>query len=152
MENGTHYDARKCTAAQADLLELLDRGLKEGVIREAALQPRLEKVGLCDETIGKVYAKLKDMGIRVIPAGEEAECPPDLWQQLQGLMEQYGGSLSERQRHILRLRFGERKTLAETAEQFGVTRERIRQIESMTISLLFRRQQWARKKIRNFYE
>jgi RNA polymerase primary sigma factor len=50
------------------------------------------------------------------------------------------GELSERERKVVRLRFGledgEMHTLEEVGREFGVTRERIRQIESKTLAKL----------------
>ena len=50
------------------------------------------------------------------------------------------GLLSHRERHVLRLRFGlddgRPRTLEEVGQVFGVTRERIRQIESRTLAKL----------------
>jgi RNA polymerase primary sigma factor len=50
------------------------------------------------------------------------------------------GELSERERRVVRMRFGledgEMKTLEEVGKEFGVTRERIRQIESKTLAKL----------------
>ena len=50
------------------------------------------------------------------------------------------GLLSYRERHVLRLRFGlddgRPRTLEEVGQVFGVTRERIRQIESRTLAKL----------------
>ena len=50
------------------------------------------------------------------------------------------GELSERERKVVRLRFGlddgEMHTLEEVGKEFGVTRERIRQIESKTLAKL----------------
>ena len=50
------------------------------------------------------------------------------------------GELSERERKVVRLRFGledgEMRTLEEVGKEFGVTRERIRQIESKTLAKL----------------
>ena len=49
-------------------------------------------------------------------------------------------SLGERERKVLELRFGlrgeEPRTLEEVGQRFGVTRERIRQIEAKTLSKL----------------
>src|SRR5439155_20706043 len=48
--------------------------------------------------------------------------------------------LSEREQKVVRLRFGlddgQMRTLAEVGREFGVTRERIRQIESKTLAKL----------------
>jgi RNA polymerase primary sigma factor len=50
------------------------------------------------------------------------------------------GELSERERKVVRMRFGledgEMRTLEEVGREFGVTRERIRQIESKTLAKL----------------
>lgn len=89
------------------------------------------------------------------PIGEEADSqlgdfiedsgaivPPDaasfslLQQQLRRIL----GSLSERERRVIELRFGLKdghpRTLEEVGRVFGVTRERIRQIESKTLNKL----------------
>jgi RNA polymerase primary sigma factor len=59
---------------------------------------------------------------------------------LQDQMEEILESLSEREQRIIRLRFGltdgHPRTLEEVGREFGVTRERIRQIESKTLSKL----------------
>jgi len=50
------------------------------------------------------------------------------------------GELSERERQVVKMRFGlqdgHRRTLEEVGKEFGVTRERIRQIESKTLAKL----------------
>ena len=50
------------------------------------------------------------------------------------------GDLSERESEVVRLRFGledgRPRTLEEVGKEFGVTRERIRQIESKTLAKL----------------
>jgi RNA polymerase primary sigma factor len=50
------------------------------------------------------------------------------------------GELSDRERQVVRLRFGledgQARTLEEVGREFGVTRERIRQIESKTLAKL----------------
>ena len=50
------------------------------------------------------------------------------------------GELSEREQEIVRMRFGldggQAKTLEEVGKEFGVTRERIRQIEAKTLAKL----------------
>jgi RNA polymerase primary sigma factor len=55
-------------------------------------------------------------------------------------------SLPDREAQILELRFGladgRARTLEEVGREFGVTRERIRQIEDMTLRVL-RKPEWA---------
>jgi RNA polymerase primary sigma factor len=59
-----------------------------------------------------------------------------LQEQLEGILH----TLSEREKQVIRLRFGmtdgRPRTLEEVGSEFGVTRERIRQIESKTLSKL----------------
>ena len=59
---------------------------------------------------------------------------------LQEQLETVLHSLSDRERQVIRLRFGladgNPRTLEEVGQEFGVTRERIRQIESKTLSKL----------------
>jgi RNA polymerase primary sigma factor len=62
--------------------------------------------------------------------------------------------LNEREQEIVRLRFGlngaRSKTLEEVGREFGVTRERIRQIEAKTLSKL--RQPKLSERLREFLE
>ena len=72
----------------------------------------------------------------------EAVVPPDaasfvlLREQLTGILH----TLSEREQAVLRLRFGmddgQPRTLEEVGEEFGITRERVRQVEAKTLSKL----------------
>ena len=59
---------------------------------------------------------------------------------LQQQLEQLLDSLSEREADVIRMRFGlggiEPQTLEQIGEFFGLTRERIRQIESKTMAKL----------------
>jgi RNA polymerase primary sigma factor len=63
-------------------------------------------------------------------------------------------SLSERERRVLELRFGlddgRSRTLEEVGKEFGVTRERIRQIEAKALRKL--RHPTRSKKLRDFLE
>ncbi len=63
-------------------------------------------------------------------------------------------SLSDRERQVIRLRFGladgHPRTLEEVGREFGVTRERIRQIESKTLSKL--RHPSRSQKLRDYLE
>ena len=55
-------------------------------------------------------------------------------------MEAALSELSEREQEVVKMRFGlvdgQAKTLEEVGKEFGVTRERIRQIESKTLAKL----------------
>src|SRR5690606_15023775 len=59
---------------------------------------------------------------------------------LQDQLEEILGTLSEREQRIIQLRFGltdgHPRTLEEVGREFGVTRERIRQIEAKTLAKL----------------
>jgi RNA polymerase primary sigma factor len=61
-------------------------------------------------------------------------------------------SLSERERRVVRLRFGledgQARTLEEVSREFGVTRERVRQIESKSLAKL--RQPLRRVKLQDY--
>jgi RNA polymerase primary sigma factor len=62
--------------------------------------------------------------------------------------------LSEREQQVVRLRFGledgQARTLEEVGREFGVTRERIRQIESKTLAKL--RHPQRRQKLRDYLD
>jgi len=69
-------------------------------------------------------------------------------------VEQVLGELSEREQEIVRMRFGldgaQAKTLEEVGREFGVTRERIRQIEAKTLAKL--RHPQRSQRLREFLE
>jgi RNA polymerase primary sigma factor len=69
-------------------------------------------------------------------------------------VEQVLGELSDREQEIVRMRFGldgaQAKTLEEVGKEFGVTRERIRQIEAKTLAKL--RHPQRSQKLREFLE
>jgi RNA polymerase primary sigma factor len=69
-------------------------------------------------------------------------------------VEQVLGELSEREQEIVRMRFGldggQAKTLEEVGKAFGVTRERIRQIEAKTLAKL--RHPQRSQRLREFLE
>ncbi len=72
----------------------------------------------------------------------EAVVPPDAasFSMLQEQLSKVLDGLSERERKVIELRFGlvdgHPRTLEEVGREFGVTRERIRQIESKTLCKL----------------
>jgi RNA polymerase primary sigma factor len=69
-------------------------------------------------------------------------------------VEQVLGELNEREQEIVRMRFGldgsQAKTLEEVGKEFGVTRERIRQIEAKTLAKL--RHPQRSQRLREFLE
>lgn len=73
---------------------------------------------------------------------DRAEVPPDAasFSMLQDQLAQVLDSLADRERKVIELRFGlvdgHPRTLEEVGREFGVTRERIRQIESKTLAKL----------------
>ena len=85
----------------------------------------------------------------------QAIVPPDAasFSMLQEQLTQVLDSLAERERKVIELRFGlvdgHPRTLEEVGREFGVTRERIRQIENKAIRKL--RHPSRAKKIKDFY-
>jgi RNA polymerase primary sigma factor len=73
---------------------------------------------------------------------------------LQEQLESVLHSLSNREKKVIELRFGlidgHQRTLEEVGQEFGVTRERIRQIESKTLSKL--RHPSRSQKLRDYLE
>ncbi len=85
-----------------------------------------------------------------LPSPEDAAAGQLLREQLEGMLE----DLTEREKDVLRLRFGLEDghpyTLEEVGRRFGVTRERIRQIEAKALRKL--RHPSRSKKLRDFLE
>ncbi|MGC9489727.1 MAG: RNA polymerase sigma factor RpoD [Thermovirgaceae bacterium] len=85
-----------------------------------------------------------------LPSPDDAAAGQLLREQLEGMLE----DLTEREKEVLRLRFGLEDghpyTLEEVGRRFGVTRERIRQIEAKALRKL--RHPSRSKKLRDFLE
>ncbi len=89
---------------------------------------------------------------------EDADAPVPLerasFKLLQEQLESVLHTLSEREKEVIRLRFGlvdgQPRTLEDVGKKFGVTRERIRQIESKTLSKL--RHPSRSQKLRDYLE
>ena len=105
-------------------------------LRRAAVRPTSLDAPIGDDETNRVADVVKD---------ENADTP---YEQLEektnsALVHKMVETLDARERAILRQRFGldggDRKTLEEIGEQFGVTRERIRQIEEIALRKLRKR-------------
>jgi RNA polymerase primary sigma factor len=89
---------------------------------------------------------------------EDADAPVPLerasFKLLQEQLESVLHTLSDREKEVIRLRFGlvdgQPRTLEDVGKKFGVTRERIRQIESKTLSKL--RHPSRSQKLRDYLE
>ncbi|HNI36246.1 MAG TPA: sigma-70 family RNA polymerase sigma factor, partial [Microthrixaceae bacterium] len=123
--------------------------------REPTIEELAEKVDLPANRVRDILLISQDPLSLDSPVGEEddsfladfiedaqAVAPADAAAQRmlgQALVEALG-ELNERERQVVRLRFGledgQAKTLEEVGREFGVTRERIRQIESKTLAKL----------------
>ena len=124
-------------ATDDELAEELDYPVaRVKMLRRAAIRPTSLEAPIGDDETNRVADVVKD---------ESAETP---YEQLEektnsALVHEMVGTLDSREQAILRQRFGldggERKTLEQIGEQFGVTRERIRQIEEIALKKLRKR-------------
>ncbi|MDP2211465.1 MAG: RNA polymerase sigma factor RpoD [Candidatus Aquicultor sp.] len=133
----------------------IQRQLLQELGREPLPEEIGEEMGLTPERVREILKISQEPVSLETPIGEEedsqlgdfiedqeAEVPSDaasfslLQEQLQEVLD----TLSERERKVIELRFGlidgHPRTLEEVGRVFGVTRERIRQIESKTLSKL----------------
>ena len=101
--------------------------------RSAAIRPTSLEAPLGDDEDSRVAEVVKD---------ENADTPYELLEEKANthMVRSMVETLDTREREILRQRFGldgdDKKTLEEIGEQFGVTRERIRQIEELALRKL----------------
>ena len=141
-------NVNKVTRAQRQLLQEL--------VREPTPEEVAERVGMTPDQVRDIHRISQDPLSLDSPLGEEdeaslgdfiedrdAEVPLDMAirELLVETVEEVLDELSERERDIVRLRFGldgggKVRTLEEVGREFGVTRERIRQIESKTLAKL----------------
>ena len=133
----------------------IQRQLLQSLGREPTPEEIAEEMGLTPERVREVQKISQEPVSLETPIGEEedsqlgdfieddaAVVPPDaasfsiLQEQLAKTLE----GLAERERKVITLRFGledgHPRTLEEVGREFGVTRERIRQIESKTLAKL----------------
>jgi len=134
----------------------VQRQIVQELEREPTVEELADRVGLTPERVREIQRISLDPLSLDSPVGEEddsflgdfikdedADEPLDMAtrQMLQDAVAEVLDELNEREREVVRLRFGlgdntEARTLEEVGREFGVTRERIRQIESKTLAKL----------------
>ena len=146
----------------------IQRQLLQEKGREPTPEEIGEQMGLSAERVREIQKISQEPVSLETPIGEEedsqlgdfieddsAVVPPDAasFSMLQELLGKVLDGLAERERKVISLRFGledgHQRTLEEVGREFGVTRERIRQIENKAIRKL--RHPSRAKKIRDFY-
>jgi RNA polymerase primary sigma factor len=118
----------------------------EEIADEMGLKPRrvrwMLKVARRPLSLQKPVGEEKDSELGSFIEDEETPPPPEVAEQtlLRATLEELLTTLSPREERILRLRFGLQDgqiyTLEEVGERFGLTRERIRQIEKQALQRL----------------
>jgi RNA polymerase primary sigma factor len=133
----------------------MQRQMTQELEREPTVEELAEKVGLPTSRVREIYRLAQDTLSLDSPLGEEddsnladlladqqAEAPADAAarRMLVQAVEEALDDLNDREKEVVRLRFGlvdgQARTLEEVGREFGVTRERIRQIESKTLAKL----------------
>jgi RNA polymerase primary sigma factor len=148
----------------------VQRQLLQELEREPTVEELAERVDMSPARVREIYRISQDPLSLDSPVGEEedsnlsdfiedqqAEAPADAAarQLLNEAVKEALGELSEREQQVVRLRFGldgtgQARTLEEVGREFGVTRERIRQIESKTLAKL--RHPQRSQKLRDYLE
>ena len=133
----------------------IQRQLLQSLGREPTPEEIAEEMGLTPERVREIQKISQEPVSLETPIGEEedsqlgdfieddaAVVPPDAasFSMLQEQLAKTLEGLAERERKVITLRFGledgHSRTLEEVGREFGVTRERIRQIESKTLAKL----------------
>lgn len=133
----------------------IQRQLLQSLGREPTPEEVAEEMGLTPERVREIQKISQEPVSLETPIGEEedsqlgdfieddaAVVPPDAasFSMLQEQLAKTLEGLAERERKVITLRFGledgHPRTLEEVGREFGVTRERIRQIESKTLAKL----------------
>ena len=148
----------------------LQRQLTQELEREPTVDEVAAKVDLSPDRIREIYRLSQDPLSLDSPVGDEddsalsefiedlrAEAPGDvaIRDLLRTAVEEALAGLNQRERDVMRLRFGlsgegQARTLEEVGREFGVTRERVRQIESKTLAKL--RHPERSRKLRDYLE
>jgi len=148
-------------AAQRQLLQELER---EPTIEEVAARvdepaPRVrEMLRMAQDTLSldTPVGETDEVSLSDFLEDASAEAPADTAARLMLLatLEETLAELGEREREVVRMRFGlddgQPRTLEEVGRHFGVTRERIRQIEAKTLAKL--RSPQRSERLRGFFE
>ena len=133
----------------------LQRQMVQELEREPTVEELADRVAMSPERVRDILRISQDPLSLDSPVGEEddsnladfipdggAEAPAEAAAKMmlgEAVVEALAG-LSDREKQVVRLRFGlddgQARTLEEVGKEFGVTRERIRQIESKTLAKL----------------
>ncbi len=133
----------------------VQRQMLQQLEREPTVEELAEKVGMTPSRVREIIRIAQDPLSLNSPVGEEddsnladfiedqqAEAPAEIAARsmLNDAVLEALDELNEREKQVVRLRFGlddgQARTLEEVGREFGVTRERIRQIESKTLAKL----------------
>lgn len=147
----------------------VNRQLVQELGRDPTPEEIAEEMGLSEERVREILKIAQEPVSLETPIGEEedshlgdfiedqdAPAPADAasFMMLREQLEEVLDSLTEREQMVLRLRFGlddgRSRTLEEVGQVFGVTRERIRQIEAKALRKL--RHPSRSKKLKDFLE
>jgi RNA polymerase primary sigma factor len=150
-------------------LARIQRQLLQDLGREPSAEEIAEQMELTPDKVREIQRISQEPVSLYTPIGEEedshlgdfiedADAPVPLerasFRLLQEQLESVLHTLSDREKEVIRLRFGlvdgQPRTLEEVGRKFGVTRERIRQIESKTLSKL--RHPSRSQKLRDYLE
>jgi RNA polymerase primary sigma factor len=133
----------------------VQRQMVQELERDPSVEELAERVGMTPDRVRDILRYSQDPLSLDSPVGEEddsnladfipdggAEAPAEAAAKMmlgEAVIEALAG-LSDREKQVVRLRFGledgQARTLEEVGKEFGVTRERIRQIESKTLAKL----------------
>jgi RNA polymerase primary sigma factor len=133
----------------------MQRQMHQELEREPTLDELADRCGMAPDKIREILRISQDPLSLDSPVGEEddsnladfiedltADAPADMAtkRMLTQAVEEALGELTEREQEIVRMRFGlddgQARTLEDVGKEFGVTRERIRQIEAKTLAKL----------------